>query len=335
MYNLIPAIFCLLPCISFAAPDITAPGSWSFTWENDLFSPKKQDRHYTNGMQIKKMFEGASKFDQSNTFTWISSLANHLPLTGNKWQSHSTSLGFGQIIQTPADLTTETPDPNDTPYGGILYLSHGLDSFDNYKADSFNLMVGITGKYSLAGQTQKLIHRLTGSEPPKGWDEQIPTELLLNAYYSRRSYLPLTSEQENWQLDAVGHGQLAFGNADTHALASIGLSLHQSSISSLLFVPGRLSRGMIIVENDQSQGWYFYSGVSAKAVVWDVLLDGTLFRDSPSVEKKPLVGQFTSHFGYKWRSISTHYTWVISSHTYEHERDGLDQYGSLNISWRL
>ena len=92
----------------------------------------------------------------------------------------------------------------------------------------------------------------------------------------------------------------------------------------------------MIISHDplfQGQGWFLYGGVSAKAVLWDVFLDGTLFRDSPSVEKENLVGQFVSNIGYKWQSMSIHFSWTLSSPTFEQQDNTWDHYGSINVSW--
>lgn len=319
-----------------AAPDLNAPGAWSVTWENDLFSPKHQDRHYTNGLQVTKTSDNLKQFDSSNTFSWLANATKSLPAgAADQWSTRRTTLSLGQIMQTPEDITIEPPDSEDTPYGGILYLGHGLEVFSENHADYFDLLIGVTGKYSLAEQSQSFIHGLTGSTQPQGWDHQIPSSLLLNAYYSRRGFRPLVSTQNNWQFDALAYGHIAVGNIQTDLLASAGFSLHQKAINSLGIRPGRLARGVIMPARSEGRGWYFYTGVSVKAVAWDVLLDGAMFRDSPSVDKKTLVGQFITNTGYKWKKFSLHYSWVVSTPTYDRERGGPDHYGSLNISWRL
>ncbi len=318
-----------------AAPSPNAPGAWSVTWENDLFSAKHQDRHYTNGLQVTKTSDNLKQFDDTNTFSWLANLVKSLPVGSiDQWVERRTTLSLGQVMQTPEDITIEPPDPEDTPYGGVLYLSHGLEVFAENHADYFDLLIGVTGKYSLAEQSQKFVHGLTDSVQPQGWDHQIPSSLLLNAYYSRRGFTPLVSAQSNWQFDALVYGHIAVGNAQTDLLASGGFSLHQKSVNSLGIRPGRLARDVIMPAHPGSSGWYFYTGLSAKAVAWDVLLDGTMFKSSPSVDKKAFVGQFITNMGYKWQQFSLHYSWVISTPTYDHERGEPDHYGSLNISWR-
>ncbi|MCK5880891.1 MAG: lipid A deacylase LpxR family protein, partial [Sinobacterium sp.] len=308
-----------------AAPELSSPGSLSFTFENDILSPQHTDRHYTNGIQITKTSRSYDQFDDSNTFGWLAKSASLLPLGKGEWLKHRTTLSLGQVMQTPEDITTSEPDPNDVPYGGILYAGHGLETFARHHADYLDIIVGITGKPALAGQAQILIHKSTGSEPPQGWDHQIPTELLLNVYYSRRHAKNLY--QGHWQADWINFGRLSLGNAQTDAKVGTGFSWHQSSINPLAIRPGRLARDMVISHEGGASGWYFFTGLSAKWVAWDVLLDGTMFHDSPSVEKEQLVYEGTTHGGYKWKTWSVHYSWIISSPTFEKESGDPDHYG--------
>lgn len=326
------------PSNVIAAPDLLGPGSWSFTWENDILSPKHTDRHYTNGLQFTKTSRSYDSFNSDNTFGWFARAASILPVGKEGWLEHRTTLSFGQVMQTPEDMTVETPDKNDAPYAGILYVSHGLETYAESHVDYLDLTLGITGDPSLAEGSQKLIHKMTGSEPPQGWDSQIPTELLVNLYYSRRFAVPLIDGVGDWQLDNVNFGRIAVGNAQTDLKVGAGVSWHQSSISPLGVRPGRLARDMVISTHDViegTKGWYFFGGVSAKWVVWDVLLDGTMFHDSPSVDKEEWVAQLVTHAGYKWKKISVHYSWVISTPTFERETGDLDHYGSINVSWRV
>ena len=328
----------LMPITGLSAPEISAPGSMSLTWENDLFSPSYTDRHYTNGLQVTKTSHNYNQFDSSNTFGWLAKAATILPVGKGDWLKRRATLSFGQVMQTPEDITVENPDVNDVPYGGILYAGHGLEAFSDQHADYLDIIIGVTGKYSLTEDTQKIIHKAIGAKPPQGWDSQVPSELLLNVSYSRRTANNLFESNGGWQFDWVNFGQVSLGNAQTDIQFGTGLAWHQASISPLAIRPGRLARDMVIAthgEEGRAAGWFSFGGVSAKLVAWDVLLDGTMFHDSPSVDKERLVYQAVVHAGYKWTGWSLHYSWVVSSPTFEREEGDPDHYGSLNISWAV
>ncbi len=241
-------------------------------------------------------------------------------------------------MQTPEDIESEIPDPNDTPYGGLLFIAHGLEAMKDTHADYLNIMLGVTGEYSLAEESQKFIHDITGSEPPEGWDYQIPSEPILNFYYSRRTANTLHDTTGAWRLTWMNYGRGALGNAQTDLKFGTGLAWHQKGINPLYVRPGRLARDMVIPKADSDSshtGWFFFTGVNAKLVIYDVLLDGTMFRDSPSVDKETWVFQGVTYTGYKWKKWALHYSWIISSPTFEREEGGPDHYGSINVSFKI
>ena len=82
----------------------------------------------------------------------------------------------GQKIYTPVDITLSLDEINEyeRPYAGWIYF--GLEREEIFKNKSrieYEAHLGFVGKYSLAEQTQKMVHAITSSDIPQGWDSQI------------------------------------------------------------------------------------------------------------------------------------------------------------------
>src|SRR3546814_4711146 len=73
-------------------------------------------------------------------------------------------------MYTPDDVALRNPPLDDRPYAGWLYGSVGLIAETGRRLDQLELTLGVVGPASLTEQTQKLIHEITDSQEPRGWD---------------------------------------------------------------------------------------------------------------------------------------------------------------------
>ena len=92
---------------------------------------------------------------------------------------------FTQLMVTPENTDRTRFQPNDYPYAGALFATHGLTSYNVSKKYSLNteIIFGIRGPASFAEQTQKLIHRILDFPEPKGWKYQLKTSPLINVNF--------------------------------------------------------------------------------------------------------------------------------------------------------
>lgn len=253
----------------------------SVRWENDLFAGT--DQFYTNGVSLGLSHTGRS---------WIDPAAELLP-----WGQGRRTVGYdiGQAMFTPSDKTLRIPDPDDRPYAGILALGLALhvDQADSYHGLKF--ITGVVGPSSQADETQEIVHDLTGSEQPEGWDAQLHDEPILNVAYEYRHKFRLLGERRGWSLEAIPVAGGWAGNmltqAELGAFVRFGYNVPDD------FGP-TFVRGMDYLppprwsEADSSTcGWGFsvYGGVFGNLVLRDITLDGNTFRDSPSVDKNIFV----------------------------------------------
>lgn len=205
----------------------SADGLLSLKAENDAFSAGG-DRHYTNGI------EGVWAFDPPEEH-WTRSLAERLP----GWSGSSlvgVTYRFGQQMYTPSNIEAEALIKDDRPYAGLVY--GGVSLLNNMQhdgwrlAESLHLDVGIVGPASGAEALQKGAHGWIGSAEPRGWDNQLNNELVVNLAYQRAWVF----QQELGGLD-VEYGPssgFALGNLYTYASSGLGLRW-EDSITALAF----------------------------------------------------------------------------------------------------
>ena len=146
---------------------------FSITFENDgFYFQKPSDKYYTNGFRFERI---GPQYERKNY------LLNKLLLGFKKNDSTAFHYGFfwGQNMYTPVDITVADIQFDDRPYAGWLYagvkkMSTNLDK--NRRLIS-ELYIGIIGPYSFAEETQTFVHKITDSEPPQGWHNQIDSDI--------------------------------------------------------------------------------------------------------------------------------------------------------------
>lgn len=122
-------------------------------------------------------WEELSSFNQ-----WM---GEHVPgLSTDKGRKARVGYGFSQVMQTPTDLTVSDLIPEDVPYAGVFGGYGSWYSLSNKTLRGFQLFVGILGPTAQAEDVQKFIHNDLGlGTDPKGWDNQLNNELLVNINY--------------------------------------------------------------------------------------------------------------------------------------------------------
>ncbi|MBE9461993.1 lipid A deacylase LpxR family protein [Dyadobacter subterraneus] len=143
---------------------------------------KGTDRAYTNGLRVEFFYETKKPF--------LLHLDDWLPKAGiNSIDTYGWALM--QMMFTPMDLSNPNYQAGDYPYSGMLLLTHSMISYNKTKRYNFRtqMLAGIRGPAALAEQSQILIHRLTGDQKPKGWQNQLDTKLLLNLSFTAEKQL--------------------------------------------------------------------------------------------------------------------------------------------------
>lgn len=157
-----------------------------FSYDNDFINlaGKGTDNQYTGGMRFDYFY---TKDHPSRFF-----LDRWMPKAGTN-AVNTFGWGLVQVAFTPEDISKTEPEVDDYPYAGGLFATHTLYSYNSLR--KFNIQtewsLGITGPYSFAAETQEGLHRLIHYQLPRGWDYQVPTDLLLN--------FNITAEKMLWE----------------------------------------------------------------------------------------------------------------------------------------
>lgn len=319
-----------LPAISFAE---YKPAHTSFTLENDLFTPDTTDHYYTNGMRLAFISSTFDRFNDENSVGWIRSLFGDMNLIRADGYKRVVAHGIGQIVITPDDISKTEDQPDDLPYAGLLYGFYSMNGQREGRAETLSFMFGVVGPLSLAEESQKFLHKITGSKEPKGWRHQLKNELKLNLSYDRRYLLASYAPGKDWDLDLVGTGAVYLGNVMTGGNISMAIVLgRQHSFNPLSIRPDILGRDSIAVNGSSNRGPFFLAGIGTDYWLHTFYLDGNYHGDSPSIDKKPLVYNRFFGFGYNWLDFSAHIGWVKHTQLFEGQRKGME-YGSINFAW--
>lgn len=291
-------------------------------FENDIFA--EADGSYTNGARVAWLSGPGAP-------AWVFGTGRWLPLILNG-TTVRTSYEVGQNIYTPEDVELRNPPLDDRPYAGWLYGSTSLLAETGRRLDQLELTLGIVGPASLAEQTQTLVHEVTGSKEPRGWDTQLENEPGVVLTY-QRSWRGLISDSvSDFDFDATPLARIAVGNVFTNANAGVMLRFGQNL--PLDYGPPRIqpSRGFFLSRNGFS--WYLFAGIEGRAIARNIFLDGNSFRDSRSVDKEPLVGELEFGIAFNWRDWRLGYTHVLRTREFE-SQDEADEFGAISLSMRL
>lgn len=303
----------------------------TLTLENDIFAGK--DGGYTNGIGFSWGYGPYSDYRGSNAFGWMIDLNDFLFIDENDPRQKAVSYTIFQGMQTPEDIKSTELIENDLPYAGILGWRNTLYAWDENVADKFSLVLGIVGPASLAEDTQKAVHSLTGSDRPRGWQHQLRNEPVFSLNAQRSWRFALNPDQEfgtDFLMFASGSAGTYNSDVATSAMIRFGSGLVET-FPAVSILPGRDINPMAGSENNH---FYMFLGVQARYVFNNILIEGNTFKDSHSVTLK--------HVGY---TVSTGAVWnwekwgllfsVAETGSHFKERDGRGRFGSLSISYRF
>lgn len=249
--------------------------------ENDSFG--RADQYYTNGIKIGGGVE-ASK---------VGALLALPPITvlGVITEGAANHLGLfvGQNLYTPRDITVSAPQPLDRPWAAWLYLGAVAQSVKEDRLHTVEIDLGMVGPPALGRQMQTFWHSDVVDAPePKGWANQIRSEPgFLVSYLHKRRF----GNRSGVQL--VLHTGASIGTIMTFARAGGVVRLGQNMTG---FGPDGIEPGGAMLKNARQQyeggardpyEWFIFAGLDARLVGHNIFLDGSLFRDGPSVSRRP------------------------------------------------
>lgn len=290
------------------------------TYEND--SHYDTDRFYTNGVQFSTKYatDQRGRFARSLTNAmchWLDCEDNTL-LTGQ--------INLGQLMYTPRDLSRREPQPLDRPWAGLLYYEHAYAflSPDQRTLTTLTGQVGVTGRLSLAGPTQKLIHHIFDRPHPEGWDNQIGGSLGIMASAERRTARERLSARlgRDVRLNTATYWRLAAGNIQTYAAAGVSVVVGKD-LPLVSPPPPGIGNKLRANADAKLPGvtsclapWLqctAFGSVEGRLVAYNVFLDGRLGQDDPSVKKRTFVSDLVvgTRLDFPGTRSATHGPWFL------------------------
>ncbi len=313
-----------------AAADRGGVDALHFEFENDLFGG--EDRYYTNGVRI-----GWTR-SEGQVPSWLKTVADRIPLFVAREERGrlKSAIHLGQNMYTPEDIERRIPDPNDRPYAGWLYLNFSLAEEFGDRLDRLQVTTGVVGPASLADHTQREVHSWSSAPEPRGWEHQIGNEATLMVRYERQLRSQSHRDGRGWDWDLTPHWGATVGTPFTFVNA--GAILRAGRNLPRDYGPPRINpalSGSHTFQGIRPRGGYLFAGVDTRLMAYDLFLDGPLFRDGPSVDKHPVVGEFTAGVVFHWHGVRLGYTHVWRSREFSGQATGAAEFGSLHATWQF
>ncbi|MGC9494025.1 lipid A deacylase LpxR family protein [Vibrio genomosp. F10] len=256
----------ILLALIIASSSVTASerSTVSFSLDNDGIFGVDQD--YTNGIFLSYT-SGAI-----NT-PWILT-----PLSLSVWGASpldKVEFTLGHKMWTPSDIEAMEPLANDRPYAGYFHGELNFISLHPQQAQRFNLTLGATGENSLAGQAQKLVHSITGSDDPNGWDYQVDEGLVGSVGYLSHFNWGRSRSFGNTELEVsnVSEGNIGSFRSDlsTGMMFRWGTDLGGNMGAANISTENPFRPGMIGASNT---AWFVFTGIEGRYRFNDITIEG-------------------------------------------------------------
>jgi lipid A 3-O-deacylase len=307
---------------------------FTFYLENDFFGGT--DRHYTNGVKLSWLSRDLTTWGEPG---WRRKMIEALPLVNRAGAQKNFGFALGQNIYTPENDDLHVPDPTDRPYAGWSYLELDFVSKTPRIMDALSLQIGMIGRHSYAQETQHLIHGWLRNDQAKGWAFQLKDEVGANIIFERRWRMFARGARDAIGFDIVPHAGVSVGNVQSFANigTTVRLGFNLPSDFGIELIAGGAATNSPLDDRDPRVGarrrgsLFVFGGVDGRAVARDIFLDGNTWVDSPSVEKKRLVGDSFWGVGLVLAKWQFTYTYVVRSKEFKAQRE-VNQFGSITIS---
>lgn len=297
--------------------------------ENDMLF--NTDRYYTNGFSIAWSRAQPPR-------SWLKEVAARVGYDRNVL-SESHGFELGQVISTPANTQIATPQPEDRPWAGLLFLGPTLQLDVGKELDVFKMFLGVSGPWSLAGRTQAQWHRFIHVKTPKGWANQLENEPELGFIYEHRWRIDLLKPEGDWNLELIPKAGFHLGTVldkvDLGAQVRFGWHVPRDYGASLIGTSGNLPPARFngkLVTRRNGFGAHLFASAGGSAVFRNLFLDGSTFRAGPSVQREAFVGSL------EWGLALTSSRFRVTITSVQQAREFVGQlssqkFSSLNIAY--
>lgn len=331
------------PSFDVRGPNGVERETWRFEFDNDCFFNK--DNKISNGWSLQKHSAVAESWDTLQGFpNFIRRWGGKIPTLMDNGLYYRIGIATGQIIQTPDDLSRSDLIEDDVPYAGALTLQTTWYAFNDNEFRGFEVTAGVVGPLSLAEQLQKTGHRLFDNAEPNGWDNQLETEPVINLDYMRKQKIWRQGNPASPVFDTSISGDVGLGNLFTQASVALEMRFGHNMPRGFLSVSDPIGVSMHYVAsmkpaNPGEASFYATMVLRGSAFAHNIFLDGNMFRDSHSVEKKPLVGVAVVGLHYERNSWGVHFSVMTSTDDVDTSKapaaEGNERLGAIDVEWHF
>ncbi len=318
------------PALAQQAPRPDTRATLSLGVENDVFGGGT-DRYYSNGLLLAL---GSASADLPQPLAWLDRQLDVLQGPGTlRWGA-----SLNHAIFTPQDIRAAVPDPRDRPYAGLLLGSFSRHRVTATSLSTVEIQAGVLGPMAGGEQVQNNWHALIGVRKAQGWSSQLPNRAVGALVLDRKWRVPVT-EWRGLEVEAVPSLTVSAGNLNIYGAAGGILRFGQGLAGD--FGPPRIRPslgGSAFFQPPEDRprdalGWYVFGGAEARGVAHDITLAGVGARRG--VDARPLVMDLTAGAAMTWRGVRLSYTQVWRSEEFHGQRGGMQNFGSINLSFRF
>lgn len=309
--------------------------------ENDLFQGRRSDEQYTQGLRLQIV---SHRPGDPEPYDLLQIPRQLYPAADLKALRFGSGVAVGQNIYTPEEISSFTPDPEDRPWAAWLYAAFSTVVEDRARGrqDVYEVTAGIIGPLALGRPIQRWVHRVVDSPFPT-WTDQLPNEAALMVSFDRRWY-----PEALWSVGPPGNAfdvflvpRIGFRAGSPFTEFGAGLRLvagwepPRYSLAGAP-LPSAAPPSMILKPADEASDFavWAYAGADARGVAWNTFLDGTIFRDSASVDREEAVLDLAVGAALQLFGLTLSYGLVIRSPELE-ASEGFHRFGSLQLSFQF
>lgn len=316
----------LIPSIAGASP-----GGLSIAWDNDLLTGT--DKGYTNGLRLTYL--GATTENDGDCKACLAHTAKErldwLPVIGRTSNAHTVTFSLSQFMVTPENIQATGPIFEDLPYTGYLSASGTLWSWNARSLTGFGLAIGVVGPDSGAKAIQTWVHKFTGSTRPKGWDNQLGTDVIgeVHTFHARKFFRKNMANNLSQEMAWMAGGTLSnfISSAELGVSWRIGTNLPANFIpdyagaSSTIGLPGSL--------NSPGPGWASFVGMGIEVIPYSYLEEQSGRYD---YDQRLLIG--VAGIGIGWHAPGFNLAITLRATTSQDETNkNAFSFGTVSATW--
>ncbi len=325
-------------------PHLNEAAKYRIEFDNDLFVGS--DNQFSSGWSFQYHSAIASDWERLESPTQqLARFGKRLPGLQNDTLYKRFNLSIGQIIQTPAKLNESKRIKDDVPYAAVIAVQSTWIAYDDETFHGIEVSLGVTGPAALGEPSQNFFHRLLGINEAEGWNNQLNSEPVFNLNYMRKKKFYRGGNSSDLKWDATIDGHAALGTLFTLAALRLETRIGRNMPRGFTYYPDPIGHSMIYdatLSPASPSRPSLYASVTGSAIAMgrNLLLDGTFFRNSQSIDKEPYLFMLNIGFHYETPDWGAHMDWTFTTDTVETAsldaaEDADNAFGTIMIEWKL